>query len=237
MQKDIDIQKSVAERAQVFAGRKKDFFDFCLNNLNFSRLSNIQQTHLEKNTKQTKYNDLGYWFDNKWETVMKVLDGADMSEGMNILDIGCGPGHMAYIYKYLGFKVQGLDIPDQGLYNDLTNSFGVERTDHVINPFESLPNFPKRFDLATAISCCFFRMGKKKAEHQLFSLKEWDFFLNNLANDILTESGKLYMTLNPVEHAKGLHYNDQSFIDYVESRGGEISGTTVYFPTMRYWHN
>jgi len=141
---------------------------------------------------------------------------------LRILDLGSGAGYFLLVARYLGHSGMGLDIPDPPMYSELFELFGLKRTVWEIKAFEPLPDLGERFDLITAFSICF--NGHKRTD--LWTSKEWGFFLNDLETRFLNPGGEIFLGMNPEED--GSFYTPalrQFFLDH----GAKVERAKVWF--------
>ena len=96
--------------------------------------------------------------------------------------LGCGAGYFAYIAQLLGHDVLGLDIDDVPMFAEITQLLGVRRVIWRIHPFVPLPELGEKFDLITAFLICF----NNHKQSELWGVPEWEFFLNDLARDLMS---------------------------------------------------
>jgi SAM-dependent methyltransferase len=141
---------------------------------------------------------------------------------LRILDLGSGAGWFLLVARHLGHSGAGLDIPDPPMYGELFELFGLKRTVWEIKAYEPLPDLRDRFDMVTAFSICF--NGHKRSD--LWTSKEWSFFLDDLEKRFLRPGGEIFLGLNPEED--GSFYTPvlkQFFID----RGAQVDRAKVWF--------
>lgn len=134
--------------------------------------------------------------------------------GRNILDIGTGKGIFPFLCNRYGHKVTGMDLGDIPRYNDFIEYLGVERKIWEVKAFEPLPDLGRRFDLVTAVLVCF---NNHKTDN-LWGVKEWDYFLRDLAKNQLTNDGWVFLLLN-AEH-DGTFYTKElnSYLRFIGAR-------------------
>ena len=110
-----------------------------------------------------------------------------------ILDIGTGTGYFPFIcneFSHAGFC---LDVPDNELYDQITDSLGLIKFKRYIKSFELLKlNTNERFDLVTAYMICF----NNHKQENLWSNKEWEFFISDLQDNYLKKDGKILLNFN-----------------------------------------
>lgn len=204
--------------------KQQQFYQHVLDTFDFQGHTEIQAKHLAKRTREggLKWFDLAHYLKLRYEYVVEL--GLDQGPPLQILDIGCGPGHFGYVCQYFGHEFTGLDVPDADIYTDLTQLFGVKRIVEAVQPATPLPPTPK-VDLVTAFHALFFRKKGK----QLFTLAEWQFFMEDLITNHVKERGKIHFLLDNPQKCDGLHVTDQEFIDFMVAHEGEVHGRNVIF--------
>jgi hypothetical protein len=156
------------------------------------------------------------WLAKKWAAI-ELLD-LHRSHGLSILDLGTGPGHFPIICRYLGHDCEALDQPGIPLYDDLCRLAGLERIDHAIRPGQPLPRFERRFDLVTAFMLGF----NTRPDGTLFSLDDWQFFLDDVRDNVLTPGGHLCLKMIRQAKRSGLKYGDPELMALFEARGARF---------------
>lgn len=96
--------------------------------------------------------------------------------GTRILDIGCGAGQTLLVADELGFTATGLDVPDEKVFNEILGLLHLERIDHRIQPFASLPDLGGRFDVVTIFMTTFNKLPDGTPWH----CDNWEYFLRDL---------------------------------------------------------
>ena len=141
---------------------------------------------------------------------------------LRILDLGSGAGFFLLIARHLGHSGVGLDIADPPMYAEMFELLGFDRVVHEIKAYEALPDCGERFDLVTAFSICF--NGHKRAD--LWTAKEWAFFLDDLSKRVLKPDGEVFLGMNP-------EYNGSFYTpglrNYFIRRGARIDRDKVWF--------
>jgi hypothetical protein len=168
-----------------------------------SDYSAIQARHLNRaeiglNFNELKYLDTPQWAGGKFDHAIRLA--LHESTPMRILDIGAGPGHFQMVAQYFGHETLGLDLPltprvstaKKHLYNDLCDFFEVQTMDHKVLARSLLPEFPHRFDLVTSFMTWF---SSDPKSGKPWSIDEWKFFLADLRDNVLTETGRVYFNL------------------------------------------
>jgi SAM-dependent methyltransferase len=141
---------------------------------------------------------------------------------LRILDLGSGAGWFLLVARHLGHSGVGLDIPDPPMYGELFDLFGLKRTVWEIKAYQPLPDLGERFDMVTAFSICF--NGHKRSD--LWTSKEWSFFLDDLQKRFLRPDGEIFLGMNPEED--GSFYTPALRQFFIE-RGAQIDRAKVWF--------
>lgn len=144
-----------------------------------------------------KYIDPTTWFASKLKSA-RHLGLADRPP-TDILDIGTGPAHFPVVAEFYGHTVLGSDLPyrttgklERGhLYDALAEIYRVPRIPLKVEQFVPLPPLEKRFGLVTAFLAAF----NMDADRKPWTIEAWNFFLNDLRDNVLTENGEVYMSL------------------------------------------
>lgn len=208
--------------------QERGFYQYVLDSFDFQSYSRMQAKHLAKNSARgaLKYLDLPQWLESRYRYVTNLQ--LDRCDPLQILDIGCGPGHFGYICAYFGHKVIGLDQPGNDIFKDLVEQLGLTRIVQAVRPATPLPDMP-RCDLVTAFHATFFR----KPGGELFNLAEWRFFFDDLIRNRMTDQGRIHFILDSLENTSGLHVHDQAFINFIEQSGGRVRRQVVFFDDVR----
>ena len=110
----------------------------------------------------------------------------------NILDIGTGAGYFPFICNELNHSGFCLDVPDNDLYDQLTDSLGLIKFKRYIKCFEPIKlKTDIRFDLITAYMICFNNHKQK----DLWHVEEWDWFIKHLFTR-LQPDGEIFLSFN-----------------------------------------
>lgn len=157
--------------------------------------------------------------------------GLDNCSPMKILDIGTGVGYFPYICNRYGHDGHAMDLGDYAVFNDLIQLLGVNRMDYCVKPFERLPAVKKKYDLITAFLICFNNHNKKG----LWGIKEWAFFLKDLAENQLNPKGKVFFHFN-YEKKTGKPF-DVKLADFFLQHGAKIHKNEVSFASMDSFRN
>ena len=140
---------------------------------------------------------------------------------LRIFDLGSGAGWFLLVARHLGHSGAGLDIPEPPMYGELFELFGLKRLVWEIKAYEPLPDLGERFDMVTAFSICF--NGHKRSD--LWTPKEWAFFLDDLQKRFLRPEGEIFLGMNPEED--GSFYTPALKQFFIE-RGAQIDRAKVW---------
>lgn len=166
-----------------------------------------------------KYLDAPFWLEVNLQRV-RALD-LDVGRRRDVLDLGSGTGYFLYLCKMLGHDAIGFDLDATPMFNEMIALLGVKRRAGRVEPFVSLPDFGKRFDIITAHMICF---NGHKSEH-VWGVPEWDFFLDDLARH-LQPRGRVWLELN--REFDGTCYTP-ALKAFFEKRGAEVASNRVVF--------
>ena len=117
----------------------------------------------------------------------------DRRKPLRVLDIGSGAGYFLFVCKQFGHSVMGLDLDWPPMYAEMFEILEMPRRVWRIEPFEPLPNLGSRFDLLTGFAVCFNSHGSA----DVWGMKEWEFFLDDVFENIVSKTGEIYFELNP----------------------------------------
>ena len=185
-------------------------------------LAKVQELSARENMDDvfwTKYLDVNKWLtlNIRYAKELGMLDKPPES----VLDLGCGGGFFLVVCRALGAKVLGLDLDKDVVLNEMIRLFGLERIAYRIRAFVKLPDFGRKFDLITAFMICF----NFPPRHSHWSARQWDFFINDMADRLVPE-GRLLLSLN--KQPDGKEYDDV-LKAYFESREGVVTGKRIVF--------
>jgi hypothetical protein len=178
------------------------FFEYLLNEVDAEQFGRIQQLFLAdagraENSNMLKYIDPVTWFESKLSIARWLA--LDRQAPLRILDLGTGPGHFPVVARFYGHTVVGTDLPSRSsgvgktghLYDALCDLYCVTRISHTIRPFEPLGDLDGRYDMVTAFLAAF----NVDQDKRPWSEAHWRFFLTDLAENVLTNRGVLFMRL------------------------------------------
>lgn len=151
------------------------------------------------------------------------------SQPLNILDIGSKAGQFPFICQCYGHNSISTDlkeVQERSPTREILKLLGVPFKPLRIQPCCPLPDLGTRFDLVTGFRTRFHytlphETGKDHEEH--WGVKEWDYFLKDLARNHLSEKGQFFFMLNRLQE------NDKGFIPeelrkYFLKQGASLDG-------------
>ena len=145
----------------------------------------------------------------------------DRRKPLRILDIGSGAGYFLFVCKRLGHSVMGLDLDWPPMYAEMFQMMEMPRRVWRIEPFQPLPDLGAPFDFLTGFAVCFNSHGS----NAVWDAKEWEFFLDDVVKNVLSESGEIYFELNPEPSG----YYTPELAEFFRRRGGQMEGKRVWF--------
>jgi SAM-dependent methyltransferase len=145
----------------------------------------------------------------------------DRRKPVRVLDIGSGAGYFLFVCKQLGHSVMGLDLDWPPMYAEMFEMLKMPRRVWRIEPFQQLPDLEGRFDFITGFAVCFNSHGSD----EVWGMKEWDFFLDDLFENIVSKTGEIYFELNP--ESWGCYTPELG--EYFRRRGAWLEGKRVWF--------
>lgn len=203
---------------------EKSFLEYLIDEYDWDTYREIQERHLSRKLSRWRSRlDVANYALKAFRMAKKL--SVDQSRGWRILDIGCGPSHFALLARFWDHDVIGLDVPGDALFDDLNQFFETPRILHKIEPMQQLPDAVGPFDLVCAISANF----NQKNDSELFDLNEWKFFLTDVASNQCKPDGQIQIILNKSATFSGLKFNDDQFVELIESHGGRICGQHIVF--------
>lgn len=148
------------------------------------------------------------------------------------MDLGLGSGHFLHVCQSLGHRCVGLDQEGASDYIcSVRRSLGVsDVVEHTITPLQPLSPFSQRFDLVTSYRCRFYYIGE---EGRLWTLAEWDFFLNDLRDNVLQTNARFVLHMPPVKRDKWGLCLDPKVIKLFQERGAVPIGNALLFEPLR----
>ncbi len=181
-------------------------------------LAQIQAGYASSPEHYAKYADVKRWLRLNTQRAQDLE--MHRSPPQSVLDLGCGGGFFLFIVEQLGHRGLGLDIDEFPLFPQLLALFHVERRVWTIRPYESLPDFGRKFNLVTAFSIDFNRESKSD---WWWGPAEWAFFLDDLQRH-LHPGGRIFLGLNP--RRDGEYYSPE-LRDFFLGRGAEVERENV----------
>ena len=137
-----------------------------------------------------KYLEIERWMEINLKRVRDL--GLDLGGRKRVLDIGCGTGYFLYICQYLGHDVLGMDLDEEPGFREMVDLLGVKRVIWRIEAYQPLPDLGPKFDVITAHMIC---INGHKSD-KLWKISEWEYFLDDLAENRLEPGGQVCLELN-----------------------------------------
>lgn len=202
-----DVTDKAIARLDVLADRgakeKARFFRYLKERVDAGKFGEMQELQLAEGKVRmdsdiVKYIDPSIWFESKIDQALRL--GLDKREPMDILDIGTGPAHFPVVAEFYGHHVVGTDLPyrttgklERGhIYDALADIYRVKRIPLKIEAFTPLPPMDRRYGLVTAFLAAF----NVDAERKPWSIDAWTYFLSDVRDNVLTDGGEIYMSLD-----------------------------------------
>ena len=168
---------------------------------------------------QEKYLNYKFWLKESLIRIYKLK--LHRTKDKNILDIGTGAGYFPFLCNELSHKGYCLDVPDNDLYDQITDSLGLVKFKKYINRFEPLELETKeRFDYITAFMICF----NNHKQDDLWNKEEWNYFILDLQKNYLKKEGKILLNFN--EESPGFYFTSE-LISYFKDKNYEVNGNNV----------
>ncbi|NKB57055.1 MAG: hypothetical protein GKS00_12045 [Alphaproteobacteria bacterium] len=147
--------------------------------------------------------DFKYFNFEPWirENVRRALKlGILQRRHISILDIGTGFGYFPYVCNcWHGHTVKAIDIEGQILYDAVTDFLGIDKKHYSIKKFEPMESLGTKFDLIT----CFLVAFDRPSVEEIWGPAEWDFFIKDMKENHLTDTGEIFLRLNPIPRVNG----------------------------------
>lgn len=178
---------------------------------------------------ERKYLETHKWLKRKHGHALML--GLDQLAPLDILDLGTGGGHFPYVARYFGHRVVALDLPGIQLYDALCSWIGVDKHDFRIEARTPLPDLRKRFDLVTAFMIGF----NTKRDGTLFTIEDWDWFLEDVRGHQLKPNGHLVLKMIRQTERVGPKYGDPALMNLFADRGARFveNGRWAIFEPLR----
>jgi len=173
-----------------------------------------------------KYFNIDYWM--RLNVVRAMALDLHRRKNLSILDIGSGFGYFPYAARFYHHQVVGADLPGDELFEKVCDFLELDIRALEIKPLTPLPDFGTKFDLVTAFQVCFH--GHRS--ENLWGVKEWKFFLDDLFSNHVNDGGRMYMDLN-YEPALGQWLPDDVIALFKNEYGARFRGysrVTLYKP-------
>ena len=166
-----------------------------------------------------KYVEAGQWLELAIKQARSLQ--LDRRKPVRVLDIGSGAGYFLFVCKQLGHRVMGLDLDWPLMYAEMFEMLEMPRRVWRIEPFQPLPDLGGRFDLITGFAVCFNSHGSD----EVWGIKEWEFFLDDLYQKVVSEAGEIYFELNP----ENWGCYTPALGDFFRQRGASVEGKKIWF--------
>ncbi len=158
---------------------------------------------------------------------------------LKILDVGGRGGLFAYYCKSYGHDAYISDLEpilSQSPNKELLGLLQVNNFSLQVEAMKPLDTKGHAFDLITGFRTRFhstlpFETGKEAEEH--WGHDEWDFFLHDLASNILTEQGKIFLMLNRLQEREKGEFVPEKLKELFQARGGRLRQNFLYFPNTK----
>jgi hypothetical protein len=115
----------------------------------------------------------------------------------------------------------GLDLDWPPMYAEIFEMMEMPRCVWRIEAFQPLPDLGDRFDYLTGFAVCFNAHGSD----QVWGIKEWQFFLDDVEKNVLSPSGEIYFELNPEPWG----YCTPELDEFFRRRGAQVEGKRISF--------
>ena len=169
--------------------------------------------------KPEKYLDEEFWIlENLFRAYQLCLHEGKSQK--SILDIGTGTGYFPFICKYYGHRAEAVDLPNNEMYNEIIRALEIDRFDDKVEWSKSLLT-PRKYDLITAFMICF----NNHRRQDLWHIREWATFLNNLLENNLKTEGEVFLSLNkePTETPV-----DPELLAFFSKNGAKVDGKRIW---------
>lgn len=155
-----------------------------------------------------------------------------------ILDIGGRAGLFAYYCRSYGHDAYVSDLPQvlqKSPNKELLDIFQVKSIPLEIKAFEPLNADRLKFDLITGFRTRFHsklphETGREHEEH--WGVKEWDYFLNDIAKNILNKNGQIFFMLNRLHEHEKKGYAPKELTEYFKNKGGRMKQQFLFFSSI-----
>jgi len=166
-----------------------------------------------------KYLEIDYWlFENMRRCFLLGLHKS--ARKRKILDIGCGAAYFLFVCRYYGHEVEGLDVADNEMYNEIVAALGIKRyTQHICKYSDLQTN--ERYDLVTAFMICF----NCHDQPDLWQSQEWEYFLTSLHGRNLRSGGEVFLSFNCEKTGEPIR---RDLMAYFAARNAEVEGIRVH---------
>ena len=164
----------------------------------------------------------------------------DKSTPLKILDIGGKAGTFAFVCDCLGHEAWTTDLESmlgRSPNPELFQLFNVPAFALAITPFEPIPSTGRTYDLITGFRTRFHSRytWETGLPHEIhWGPTEWDFFLRDLAQNHLSERGRIFFRLNRLQEREKKDDFPAPMRKYFASVGGELDGCVLFFSDLKH---
>lgn len=165
--------------------------------------------------------------------------GLEKSRPLRILDLGGRGGLFAYFCTKYGHDAIVSDLPgviDQSPNKELHELFGIRGIALRVEPFQPTDTKGEKFDLITGFRTRFhsklpFETGSDKEKH--WGTTEWEYFLKDLAANVLTDSGRIFFMLNRLQEREKVDYVPDELKEFFQTSGGSLRQNFLFYPSAK----
>jgi len=210
----------------VYTRFKKDR-DEIMERIDKISFRSIQEKYrkISPNDNYTKYLNIEYYLRKNLKRAYRL--NLHKSKPLNILDNGSGAGYFCFVCDYFGHNVMAMDNGRTPVFDEVIHLLGINRKIGAIEAFKKIPEFYMDFDLITTFYVPF---NKASNPDEVWRVEEWEFLLENLANDLLKENGRIFFNLHSEKDGK--HYN-KSLLQFFLDCDAEVFGEELYFKNIK----
>jgi len=164
--------------------------------------------------------------------------GLPEMEPLSMLDTGSRGGLFPFFCRHYGHHAIGTDLaevleeqPNKALFE----LYEIEALPLCIEAKITIPDFYRKFDLITGFRTRFHSkmVHETGLDHELhWGVEEWDFFLRDLANNQLSERGRIFFLLNRLQEIEKGRWMPEELYKYFKSVGGNVEYNMLYFKDL-----
>lgn len=181
-------------------------------------LARIRREYLPRKEEYLKYLRLDYFL--LYNLFRCYSLGLHRGGSRNVLDIGSGAGYFAHVCSVFGHYVHAIDVEDFPVFNEMIKAFKIRRTVWRIEPLESLPELPVKFDVVTAFRTTFNLPTDHNPGDRTWGRREWGFLIEDLMTHHVRSGGRIYLQLNRAK--KYGDYYDRDLLEFFRERAASV---------------